>query len=66
MVIVDATFKFVYMNVASQGRLSDGGLFAQIDLRKAIDKGLLNVPKPEPMPNTIMPYMLISDDAFPL
>ncbi|XP_034542105.1 uncharacterized protein LOC117814732 [Notolabrus celidotus] len=68
MAVVDAQYKFVYVSVGAQGRLSDGGLFAHSDLRRAMEAGLLNVPPPEPLPNTetVMPYMLVADDAFPL
>lgn len=66
--VVDAHYKFVYVTVGAQGRLSDGGLFAHSDLRRAMEAGLLNVPPPELLPNTntVMPYMFIADDAFPL
>lgn len=68
MAVVDASYRFVYVNVGSQGRASDAGVFAQSDLRKAMDEGLLNVPPPEPLPNTTIrvPYMFIGDEAFPL
>ncbi|KAK0133221.1 putative nuclease HARBI1 [Merluccius polli] len=68
MAVVDAHYRFVYVSVGAQGRLSDGGLFAHSDLRRAMEAGLLNVPPPEPLPNTdtVMPYMLVADDAFPL
>ncbi|KAK0137742.1 hypothetical protein N1851_026046 [Merluccius polli] len=59
MAVVDANYKFVYASVGTQGRMSDASLFGQSDLRSAMDRGLLNVPKPEPLPNSnvIMPYI---------
>ncbi|KAK0150875.1 Mucolipin-1 [Merluccius polli] len=68
MAVVDANYKFVYASVGTQGRMSDASLFGQSDLRSAMDRGLLNVPKPEPLPNSnvIMPYMFVGDEAFPL
>lgn len=66
MAVVHAHYKFVYVSVGGQGRLSDDGLFAHSDLHRAMDAGLLNVPEPEPLPNTdtVMLYMLFADDAF--
>ncbi|KAK7160675.1 hypothetical protein R3I93_008363 [Phoxinus phoxinus] len=68
MAVVDANYKFVYVNVGAQGRLSDGGLFAHSDLHRAMETGRLNFPPPEPLPNTttVVPYMFVADDAFPL
>lgn len=59
MAVVDANYRFVYVNVGSQGKLSDGSLFAHSDLRRAMDGGLLNIPRPEPLPNsnTVVPHV---------
>lgn len=67
MAVVDAN-KFVYASAGTQGRVSDAGVFAQSDLRAAIDKDLLNVPPDDALPNTdiLMPYMFIGDEAYPL
>lgn len=68
MAAVDANYKFIYANVGAQGRVSDAGLFAHSDLRKAMDQSLLNVPPPEPLPNSsaVVPYMFVGDEAYPL
>ncbi|KAL1276970.1 hypothetical protein QQF64_023643 [Cirrhinus molitorella] len=68
MAVADANYKFIYANVGIQGRLSDGGVFGQSDLRAAMDKGLLNIPAPEPLPgsNITLPYAFVGDEAFPL
>ncbi|CAM4682527.1 unnamed protein product [Leuciscus chuanchicus] len=54
--------------VGTQGRVSDAGLFATSDLRKALDKGLLNVPPPEELPRSdvFLLYMFVGDEAYPL
>lgn len=50
-----------------QGRVSDAGLFAQSDLRAALDERKLNHPLAEALPNTnIMPYAFVGDEAYPL
>lgn len=68
MAVVDADYKFIYANVGVQGRVSDGGMFGQSDLRAAMDRDLLNVPRPEPLPgsNITLPYTFVGDEAFPL
>ncbi|XP_048036196.1 protein ALP1-like [Megalobrama amblycephala] len=68
MAVVDADYKFIYANVGVQGRVSDGGIFGQSDLRAAMDRDLLNVPRPEPLPasNKTLPYTFVGDEAFPL
>nr|XP_033501871.1 protein ANTAGONIST OF LIKE HETEROCHROMATIN PROTEIN 1-like isoform X2 [Epinephelus lanceolatus] len=66
MAVVDANYKFVYASAGTQGRVSDAGVFAQSDLRAAMDKGLLHVPPDDTLPNTdiLMPYMFIGDEAY--
>lgn len=68
MAVVDAQYRFVYASAGTQGRVSDAGVFAQSDLRVAMDAGLLHVPPDDTLPNTdiTMPYMFIGDEAYPL
>jgi len=68
MAVVDSNYKFIYTNVGVQGRVSDAGLFAQSDLRAALDERKLNLPVAEALPNTdiIMPYAFVGDEAYPL
>ncbi|KAL0148376.1 hypothetical protein M9458_056356 [Cirrhinus mrigala] len=68
MAVVDANYRFIYTNVGVQGRVSDAGLFAQSDLRAALDDRKLNIPPAEALPNTniIMPYAFVGDEAYPL
>ncbi|KAI2654795.1 Protein ANTAGONIST OF LIKE HETEROCHROMATIN PROTEIN 1 [Labeo rohita] len=51
----DANYNFIYANVVIQERLSDGGVFGQSDLQAGMDRGLLNVPPPEPLPGSNIP-----------
>ncbi len=66
MAVADSQYRFLYANVGTQGRVSDGGLFAHSDLRKAMDQKVLNMPPAEPLPGTDieMPYMFIADEAY--
>ncbi|XP_016398091.1 uncharacterized protein LOC107731504 [Sinocyclocheilus rhinocerous] len=68
MAAVDANYKFICASLETQDKVSDAGLFAHSDLCKAMDQGLLNLPPPEPLPNSdiTMPYMFVGDEAHPL
>ena len=56
------------MNIGVNGRISDGGVFFQSELWKALSQGTLNVPHPVALPGQTdkTPYVLLADDAFPL
>ncbi|XP_050314914.1 putative nuclease HARBI1 [Anthonomus grandis grandis] len=55
MAIVDANYNFIYIDVGYNGRVSDGGVFAQCSIFAALE-------------NNILPDggFLVGDDAFPL
>ncbi|XP_026821628.1 protein ALP1-like [Rhopalosiphum maidis] len=55
--LVDDQYCFKYIDVGSNGRASDGGIFSKSSLKNAVENNLLNMP-----PNTIF----VADDAFPL
>lgn len=66
--LVDADYKFLYANVGCQGRISDGGVFANSSLCRMLYNNDLNLPDKKPLPGRIMPvpYFFLGDDAFPL
>jgi hypothetical protein len=68
MAIVDCNYKFIYVNVGAQGRLSDAGVFNNCRLWRALQSNELNFPDPDRLPNSgkVLPYVLVADDAFPL
>lgn len=68
MAAVDANYKFIYASAGTQGRVSDAGVFTHSDLREAMDTGMLNFPPADTLPgtDTMMPHMLVGDDAYPL
>ena len=68
MAVVDASYKFIYVSVGAQGRLSDSGIFAQSDFKAALDSSLLNIPAPEKIPGSEIeaPYLFVGDEAYPL
>ena len=68
LALVDADYKFLYVDVGTPGASSDAGIFSATALRSALEDNLVGLPQPEPLPNdnTPIPYFLVGDDAFPL
>jgi DDE superfamily endonuclease len=68
LALVDAKYRFLYIDVGTNGRVSDGGVFRESDLSKALKEGTLGVPPPKPLPGreTPVPYVIVADDAFSL
>lgn len=66
--LVDAHYRFIYVNVGVNGRISDGGVFQASALSKAIATDQLNLPQPSVLPgrSVEVPYVIVADDAFPL
>ena len=68
MAIVDANYKFLYVNVGAQGRISDAGVFSETLFLDALQRQTLALPEPRALPNSsiVAPFMLVGDEAFPL
>ena len=68
MAVVDADLMFRYIDIGTNGRISDGGVWNKCSLCKAITGNKLNIPDAEPLPsrNTPIPYVFVADDAFGL
>ncbi|XP_062576941.1 uncharacterized protein LOC134238850 [Saccostrea cucullata] len=68
MALVNANYKFIYVDVGSNGRVSDGGIFRDCTLRSAMEDNSLNMPGPRPLPGRErdVPYVIVGDEAFPL
>lgn len=68
MALVDSDYRFMYVNVGAQGRISDAGIFNNCRFYRAIQKNELGLPCPDLLSGTdvIMPYVVVADDAFPL
>nr|CAI5870049.1 unnamed protein product [Callosobruchus analis] len=66
--LVDAHYRFIYINVGVNGRVSDGGVFNASGLSKKMRDGGLGIPEPQCLPGrtTKAPYVIVADEAFPL
>lgn len=68
MAAVDANYNFIFADVGSQGRISDGGVFKNTQLFKKIKENSLELPPPKELPGRQMkvPYFFAADNAFSL
>ena len=68
LALVDAEYKFIYVDVGCNGRISDGGVFKNCSLSRALENDTLNIPSSKPLPggDRPVPFMIVADDAFPL
>ncbi|VEN39663.1 unnamed protein product [Callosobruchus maculatus] len=66
--LVDAQYRFIYVNVGVNGRVSDGGVFGASLRSKKMRDGSLSLPEPQCLPGRItkVPYAIVADEAFPL
>ncbi|XP_067245510.1 uncharacterized protein [Chanodichthys erythropterus] len=68
MALVDSNYRFLYVDVGCNGRISDGGVFGGCSLQDALEKRTSNIPAPAPLPESdqLAPYCIVADEAFPL
>ncbi|XP_783499.1 putative nuclease HARBI1 [Strongylocentrotus purpuratus] len=68
MALVDANYKFLWVDVGYEGSTSDAQLFNSCELKQRLKSDTLGVPLPEPMTNDDVdtPYFFVADEAFAL
>ncbi|XP_014667953.1 PREDICTED: uncharacterized protein LOC106809400 [Priapulus caudatus] len=68
LALVDADYRFIYVDIGAAGRCGDAGVFRESTLKKAMDDNSLNFPTAENLEETgpKCSYQIIGDDAFPL
>lgn len=68
LALVDATYKFIAIDVGSYGRNSNGSIFANSALGQKLESNTFNVPKDTPIIENgePQPYVIVGDEAFPL
>lgn len=65
MAVADAEYKFLYIDVGSNVRISDGSVFNKSTFAAALNNNQLK-PNPKPLSGGTMPvpYVLVANDAF--
>ncbi|GFU01491.1 protein ALP1-like [Trichonephila clavipes] len=68
LALVDDNLKFLYVDVGTNGRVSDGGVWGKSKLRQAITNDDMNIPEAAAVPESAskLPFVIVADDAFPL
>ena len=72
LALVDADYKFLWVNMGASGSSSDAQIFNRSKLQRRIENGRLGLPPPEPLGpgggggGANLPYFLLGDDAFAL
>lgn len=65
MAVVNANYQFLMVNVGTNGRASDAGLFSDLAFFDKLKKNDLHIPDPHPVsgfcPN--MPYVFVDDEG---
>lgn len=71
--MVSSDYKFMWVDVAGNGAMSDATIFNASELRQALEADdIQGWPRPEPLPNdnaagaTRIPFFIVGDDAFSL
>lgn len=68
LALVDADYNFIAVDIGAYGRNSDGGIFMDSELGKALENGNMNIPTHQELPGTNVeaPHVIVGDAAFPL
>ncbi|XP_045129971.1 uncharacterized protein LOC123515455 [Portunus trituberculatus] len=70
LAVVDADYKFIYVDVGACGRASDGGVWDRCSLKRALEAqdNVLHIPQCNTLPfsDKQCPFILVGDDTFPL
>ncbi|KAL8559850.1 hypothetical protein ACOMHN_030186 [Nucella lapillus] len=71
LALVDADYKFLWVEVGGQGHMSDAQIFLATTLQEELEDGTINRPAPcpltdDPEDTTPVPFFIVSDDAFAL
>lgn len=64
--VVDACYRFLYVDVGCNGMVADSGVFSNCSLYKGLEDGSVKLPEPSPLPqrDTPVPCVFLTDDAF--
>lgn len=68
LAVCDAHYRFTIVDVGDAGRHSDGGVLSHSSFGQALESHSLSLPPPRPLPrvDTVVPFVFVGDEAFPL
>ena len=68
LALVDANYRFIYVDIGAAGRSGDSGVFGESTLKKALSSNNLNLPPPKSIQGISqkIDYHIVGDDAFPM
>ena len=67
LALVDADYKFIYIDIGCSGRISDGGVYRNTTLSSVLENSSLNIPEERKVDDfMILLYVTVGDDAFPM
>lgn len=68
MALVDANYRFIYVDIGVNGRVNDAAVYRDCSLATAINTNTLNLPSERCLPDRPIqiPFVIVADDAFPL
>ncbi|GFT15996.1 DDE Tnp4 domain-containing protein [Trichonephila clavipes] len=66
LAVVDADCKFTAVDVGSYGREGDAGIYLKSEIGRRIKNNTFNVPKALPGTDTVIPHVIVGDEAFAL
>ncbi len=68
LALADAHMRFLYVDAGCNGRISDGGVFANSVLSEALELNTWQFPSTAFLPGgqSMVPYVVVADEAFPL
>lgn len=68
MAVVDAYLRFIYVDVGTNGRISDSGVWNKCSLKARLENNSLHIPGPSSLRSTkeMFPFILVGDEGFAL
>ncbi|ODM90566.1 putative nuclease HARBI1 [Orchesella cincta] len=66
LAVVDASYRFIIVDIGASGSQSEGGVLARSVFGKALQNQAAKLPPPKIVNNIELPHVIVGDDAFPL